>query len=241
MPSPRSFAVGLALLVLAVGAYLGARTTSVFAVRQIDVAGGSPLARAQVRDALRAVEGRSLLEVDAHLLDRRLSKVPQVSSIRFDRAFPHTLSVVVVPERPVLLLRQGKTGWVVSANGRVMRRVTNTRISSLPRMWVPPRVRVVVGETLEPQSGGIAASVFAPLAVAHFPARVQFVRAGARELTLVLRSRMEVRLGTGDDLHVKLAIARRILLAVGALPGGYLDVSVPERPVVRSPESQVSG
>jgi cell division protein FtsQ len=240
-PSPRSVGLGLLIVVLAVSAYAGARVTSVFAVRRIDVVGGSPLVRAQVRDALRPVVGRSLLEVDPTGLDRRLSEVPQVASIRFDRAFPHTLTVAVVPERPVLLLRQGKAGWVVSARGRVVRRVTNTRVSSLPRMWVAPRVRVVLGEMLAPAGGGIAASIFAPLAASRFPARVQFVRADAKELTLVLRSRMEVRLGTVDDMRLKLAIARKILLAVGAQPGGYVDVSVPERPVVRPAYSQVGG
>jgi cell division protein FtsQ len=241
VPSPRSVAVGLALLVVAFAAYVGARTTSVFAVRQIEISGGSPLAREGAADALRPVVGASLLEVDSTLLERRLVQVPQVASVRFDRDFPHTLKVVVVPEHPVLLLRRGKEGWVVSARGRVMRRVTNTRVSTLPRMWVPPRTQVVVGSMLDARSGGLAPAIFGPLAAARFPAHVQFVRAGAKELTLVLRSRMEVRLGGIDDLRLKVAIARRILLAVGAQPGGYVDVSVPERPVVRSAESQVAG
>ncbi|HLM35183.1 MAG TPA: FtsQ-type POTRA domain-containing protein, partial [Gaiellaceae bacterium] len=145
VPSARSVGVGLALLVVAFAAYFGARTMSVFAVRQIEVAGGSPLAREQAADALRPVIGASLLAVDSTLLERRLTQVPQVASVRFDRDFPHTLRVFVVPEHPVLLLRRGKVGWVVSARGRVMRSVTNTRTSSLPRMWVPPRTKVVVG------------------------------------------------------------------------------------------------
>jgi cell division protein FtsQ len=241
VPSVRSVGVGLALLVVAAAAYVGARTLSVFSVRQIEIAGGSPLARQEAADALRPVIGASLLKVDSAVLERRLAAVPQVASVRFDRDFPHRLRVVVVPEHPVLLLRRGKEGWVVSARGRVMRRVTNTRVSSLPRMWVPPGTKVVVGSMLDARSGGLASSIFGPLGAAQFPAHVQFVRGGAKELTLVLRSRMEVRLGGTEDLRLKLAIARRILLAVGAQPGGYVDVSVPERPVVRSPESQVVG
>ena len=239
-PSPRSVAAGLVLIPIAAAAYIGARETSVFAVRQVDIVGASPAVRAQVRIALRPVVGRSLLEVDADVLDRRISDVPQVASIRFDRAFPHTLTVHVTPEQPVLLLRQGRVGWVVSARGRVIRRVKTTRLSSLPRVWVPRGEKVVVGATLPARAGGFAAALFAPLAEARLPARVRFVRAGEKELTLVLRSRMEVRLGNADDLRLKLAIARRILLASGALPGGYLDVSVPERPVVLPSESQVA-
>jgi cell division protein FtsQ len=241
VPSPRSVGIGLALLGVAVVAYLGARATSVFAVRQIEIAGASRLGREQAAEALRPVVGTSLLEVDSALLERRLTDVPQVAAVRFDRAFPHTLRVVVVPEHPVLLLRRGKAGWVVSARGRVLRRVTSTGVSSLPRMWVPPRTKIVVGALLDARSGGVAATIFGPLAAARFPARVEFVRAGPDELTLVLRSRMEVRLGNVDDLRLKLAITRRILLAVGAQPGGYVDVSVPERPVMRPADSQVAG
>ena len=58
-------------------------------------------------------------------------------------------------------------------------------------------------------------------------------------MTLVLDSGLEVRLGDLGDLRLKLAIAKRILQAVGAGPStsGYLDVSVPERPVVKAMNS----
>jgi hypothetical protein len=68
------------------------------------------------------------------------------------------------------------------------------------------------------------------------------VRERGSELTFVLRSGLEVRLGDLGDLRLKLAIARRILQAVGAdaTTTGYLDVSVPERPVIAGPNAQVS-
>jgi cell division protein FtsQ len=241
-PSGRSLALGLLLLALAVGGYLGARETSVFAVRDLEVAGGSPRVKAEVRRALAPELGRSLVRVDGDELERRLAAVPDVLSIRFDRAFPHTLRVVVRPERPALLLRRGAEGWVVSARGRVLRPVRNTRLSSLPRTWVPRNATVRVGELLQPESGGLAAAALAPLAGSRFPGRIHVVRAGKGELTLVLRSGAEVRLGDTGDLRLKLAIARRILLATGAASGGaYIDVSVPERPVLGPIESQVEG
>src|SRR5205807_9537683 len=48
LPSSRSLWVGLALLVLAIGAYAAARQTSTFAVGRIEVSGASPVIRAQV-------------------------------------------------------------------------------------------------------------------------------------------------------------------------------------------------
>ena len=58
----------------------------------------------------------------------------------------------------------------------------------------------------------------------------------------VLRSGLEIRFGDRQDLRLKLAIAPRILatVAVGATRG-YIDVSVPERPVVGSAKSQAGG
>jgi hypothetical protein len=60
------------------------------------------------------------------------------------------------------------------------------------------------------------------------------VLVGAHTLTLELGSGLELRLGDTGDLRLKLAIARRILRTTVAVSdvSGYLDVSVPERPVL---------
>ncbi|HEY3184713.1 MAG TPA: FtsQ-type POTRA domain-containing protein [Gaiellaceae bacterium] len=241
-PSSRSVGLALALLALAVAGYVGARETSVFAVRRIEVAGGTPQVKAAVRAALAPELGRSLLRVDGDELDRRLAPLPAVLSARFDRAFPHTLRIVITPERPVLLLRSGDDGWVVSARGRVLRKVRSTRASPLPRLWVPRTTRVAIGATLAPEDGASAAAALAPVAGTHFPGHIRFVRVGPKELTFVLRSGLQVRLGDGGDLRLKLAVARRILAAVGTdVTVGYVDVSVPERPVLSSVQPQVEG
>src|SRR5579884_381802 len=110
------------------------------------VVGGPRRTQAEVRAALAGELGRSLLRVDGADLDRRLASAYDVVSVSFDRAFPHTLRVRIRAERPVLLLRRGAEGWVVSARGRVLSRVRNTRLSSLPRAWVPASTEVGVGE-----------------------------------------------------------------------------------------------
>ena len=68
------------------------------------------------------------------------------------------------------------------------------------------------------------------------------MRATDKELTLVLRSGLELRLGDAGDLRLKLAVARRILLLQGAeTSADYIDVTVPERPVVGGLNTQVEG
>jgi cell division protein FtsQ len=241
VPSGRSVLVGLLLVAAAVAAYVAARDTRVFAVERIEVTGGPPRVQAEVQRALGGERGRSLLRIDDDVLSRRLAPVPDVLGFRYDRAFPHTLRVAVTPERAVLLLRRGHDAWAVSARGRVLRRVLRPRSSTLPRLFVPRATPVTVGATLARANGAAAAAAVAPLGVARLPARVRLVRSDATELTFVLRSGLELRLGDAGDLRLKLAIARRILLAVGAGSRGYVDVSVPERPVSATGNPQVEG
>ena len=79
----------------------------------------------------------------------------------------------------------------------------------------------------------------APLAGIRFPGRVVSV-ATTEELTLRLSSGLELRMGDVRDVDLKLAVAGRVLplLPQGT---GYLDVSVPHRPVAGPPtlDSQV--
>ena len=73
-------------------------------------------------DALAAEVGKSLLRVDGDTLERRIGSIPTVRAFRFDRAFPHTLRIVVKPEvpRPRLCARADQA-YLVAASGRVIR------------------------------------------------------------------------------------------------------------------------
>jgi cell division protein FtsQ len=243
VPRGRALLAAFGLAALAAGAYAVALETSIFAVRKLEIVGGSPRVQEELRTALAPELGRSLLRIGAGEIDRRALPIPDVIAVSFDRRFPHTLRIRVKAERPVLLLRRGKADtWLVSARGRVMRRLRTPRLSALPRVWVPKATSVSVGETLTPREGGLAAAAVAPLEPGTFPTPVRFVRESGSELTLVLRSGLQVRLGDVGDLRLKLAIAKRILGAVKAdsTSTGYLDVSVPERPVIAGSNAQVS-
>jgi cell division protein FtsQ len=243
IPSVRSLVIGIALALLAVGAYFGARNTSVFAVRTLDVRGGTPELRAQVSAALAGELGTSLLRVSSGDVADQVDAIPGVRSFTYDRAFPHTLRVVVKREVPVLVVRRvpGRDAFLVGASGRVIKMLPHPLLSHLPRLWVTKAVDVEVGAPLPPQLTA-AATALAPLRGAALPGGVAAVRVGKDELTLQLGGGLEVLLGDTGDLRLKLAIARRILRQTGAAAGGigYLDVSVPTRPVLSS-EPQVGG
>ena len=99
----------------------------------------------------------------------------------------------------------------------------------LPRIWLTRDVDVRLGEAL----GGVqlrAVAAVAPLVSRPLPLGVASAVATRGELKLVLRNGLELRLGGSRDLPVKLEVARRVIpQLLGA--GGYLDVSVPDRPV----------
>ena len=222
--------VMLLALVLAgsgVGAYVLARQTSIFALDHIQVEGAPPDVVKQVRATLAPYRGTSLVAFNSGRAGRELSGVAEVASATFDRAFPHTLKVRVRLERPVAVLRQGAEAWLVSASARVIRALKRP-YPRLPRIWVPRSVDIAVNSTL----GGLGAkgvAAVAPLRPLRVGADVRQVLTEGGELTLVLASGTQLRLGDSGDLKLKLSIAKQLLpLTVGST---YVDVSVPERPV----------
>ena len=199
-----------------------------FAVRRVEVRGVQEPVASRVRAALQPVLGTSLVTFDQADAERRLARLPEVAAASFDRSFPHTLRVFVRAGQPVAVLRQGSDAWLASGRARVLRHLTLRPFPGLPRVWLPASIGVEIGQTLD---GDPARAVRALAEVRRFRflIPVQAARASGEELTLVLRSGLELRLGDAADLPLKLEIARRIAaLAPGAR---YVDVSVPERSV----------
>lgn len=213
----------------ALGAYLLAGATSLFAVERLEVRGGSPAVRRSVERVLTVARGESLVGIDLDRLAGLAEELPTVSAVSFDRAFPHTLEVTVVPERPVAVVRRRGEAYLVSARGRVIAGVGRRSHGKLPRIWAGRTVSLEVG-ALAPVELMPAVRAVTPLRRIRFPARVVAVRAAGEDLALRLRSGLQVRLGGREDVLLKLAVAAAVLPKV-APDAEYLDVSVPGRPV----------
>jgi cell division protein FtsQ len=227
----RLLAIAIAAPVVLTGLYFAARDTSTFAVRTVAVRGGTPALQAEVRRTLSPLVGTSLVALDGDSLERRVDALSAVVSSSYDRAFPHTLRVTIVPEVPVAVLHRGKETWLVSARGRTIREIAPGTRLGLPRIWVPTAAEVTPGGFLAADDGGTAAKA---LGLAQgFPARFSTVSFSHDELTMDLRLGVQLRMGEPVDVRLKLAIARR---ALRVLPAGttYLDVSLPQRPVAGS-------
>jgi cell division protein FtsQ len=221
VPTRRSVALGLGIVAFALFAYLLARETPLFAIDRIDVQGASPRVADEVRQALASLVGRPLVGLDGSEVLQRVDALPAVVSASYDRAFPHTLRVRVVPERPAAVVRSGANSWLVSTRGRVMQRLSFHAEPSLPRVWIPAHAQAPLGSILDRSQARVAVALAPRVATATY-----------REGSLVfhLRSGLELLLGTAGDVKLKVAVAER---ALALLPSGstFLDVSVPGRAV----------
>jgi cell division protein FtsQ len=233
LPSVRTIAIAGALLLAAIGLYALARETAMFAIRSVSVESGPPALRAEVRNALASFRGKSLTSLNGAAVIGRVEDLPSVVSASYDRDFPHTLRIRVVPERPVAVVRSGAASWVASARGRVVRTVERGALASLPRIWLPPGARIDPGSFLSGDAGAAARALHAFVS-SRFARRALWARLRDGQLTVGLRSGLELRLGPPTDLPLKIAVVRGVLptLALPAAGGPtYLDVSVPDRPV----------
>jgi cell division septal protein FtsQ len=244
LPSGRSLAIGFALLAAASLLYIGARETSVFAVRSIDVTTEPAGHARRVEAALKPLEGTSLLKLDEDMIAAQLESLPYVHLVGYDRAFPSDLRIRVTVERPVAVLRRADENWLVSEEGRVLRKLERRLRRPLPVVWIPAPAVPEVGAILRtPGAAGVIATL-AEIRAADpkFARRIWYVSTEDNALTLVLHDRFELRLGSASDLALKIAVARRVLAALrsAGTEAGYADLSVPDRPVVgTSLDSQV--
>jgi cell division protein FtsQ len=227
-PTRRSLTLGCAILAVAIGGYLLARETPLFSIDRIEVRGGSPRVAAQVRGALASLTGKSLVGLSGSAVLQRVDALPTVVSASYDRAFPHTLRVTVVPESPAAVLRRGPDSWLISTGGSVVERLASTALPKLPRIWISTRTPVGIGTDVT-GSGAAKAAHAAGLAGA-FAARVASAAITNGILVFHLRSGLQLLLGDGSDIKLKVAVARHVL---PLLPAGstFLDVSIPGRPV----------
>ncbi len=241
LPSGRVLALAFGFLAAGVLAYLGARETSVFAVRSIRINGAPPRVAAHVRVALASLDGRSLVGLDRNAVEHRLASLPDVAAATVDRDFPHTLRVAVIPAHSIAVLRRGPSAWIVSSDGRVIRTAGRLASPKLPRIWVRRAATVDQGAAVGDADAARAVAALATARRARFTARIATVRAADHELTFVLPGGLELRFGNAVDLPLKLAVVKRLLpLLRGA--SAYVDVTVPERPVAGgNPQVSTSG
>jgi cell division septal protein FtsQ len=238
--SRRALAVVGGLVAASSVAYAAARETSLFAVRTIEVSGAPPEVAGEIRAALQDLRGESLVAIDPDDVRALLLELPSVRLAFVDRSFPHRLVITVTPERPLALLRAGSEGWVVSADGRVLREVESRALSGLPRIRLASGRSLRPGERVGDPPVALALRLLRAMP-SGFPVRVLSAEAREGEVSLVVEGWVRIRLGRPVDLAAKLAAAAAVLRTIPPEERavlGYLDASVAER-VVAADKSQL--
>jgi cell division protein FtsQ len=241
VPVRRAALIALAS-VAAVGlAYVIARETPLFAVKDLEIVGASPDVRQDVGGVIDELAGTSLVKIDPAAVERDLRALPSVLDVSVDRSFPHALRVAVVPERPLAVVRDGQAAWIVSRRGHVIRAVERGSRPVLPRIRSTAAAGLSPGEQVADAGARVLLRVLADVP-ADFPARIRAARGDEGGFTLMLGAETELRLGSADDLGLKLAAASAVLRTMSEDERqelAYLDVRLPQRVVVLD-KSQVS-
>lgn len=218
--------------------YLGARETPVFAVRSIEVSGGSAAVRAAARQAAAPAAGESLVALDGGALVGELEALPTVRSASFDRAFPSTLRIFVQPELPLVIVRIGPDSWILSERGRVIEPARPEEVDRLPQFRLPDTVAPLHPGAFVTDPRALTILRALALAPKGFPARLDNVRLESNALAIRLRAPwgdLGLRFGEPVDVELKFAVAALVLRSLNAEERssvGYVDVSLPERAIV---------
>ena len=217
------------------GGYKLLEMSSAFAVDHVAVTGAPPGLRTAIESAVSSTaDGHSLLTVDRGAIEQRLDQMPYVKSVSIDRAFPHTLGVSVQVEHPAIAVEIAKTAYLVAPDGRVLES-RSTPPTHLPIVQLPTGTTLLVGRG----SGDV--NVEAALSVLRqaSPDFVQLIGRITEQqphdglITAVVGRRLKLRLGTPDQLPLKLAVVERVMRRITRAQRAevaYIDVSAPGRP-----------
>ncbi len=222
------------MLATVLGLYALARTSSLFAVRQVEVYGVPPALSRTIGREVEPFEGRSLVGLDSAGVERAVLSIPDVKSVAIDRDFPNTLRIFAERELHVAVLRSGNRAWLVAASNKVVRQIPLGRAEGLPRIWQSQSVPVLVGEPISDPHMQKAIAVLSALRRSRYRIPLTNVITAEGTLTLVTSSRIQLRFGDPTQAALKLAVVKKILPGLGYPPSGsigYLDVSLPIRPV----------
>ena len=209
--------------------------SSAFAVDSVRVTGAPPARERQIHAAVeQQAQGRNLLSVDRGAIAGSLSNMPYVRSVSVDRAFPHTLAVTVRVEHPSMVVTVGKSYYLVAPDGRVLE-MRSKAPAGLPAVSLPAGTTLLVGSTTGDANVRAALSV-----LSHTPAgfrgrvgRITKLTADSGTVSALVGTHITLRLGTPDDLALKLAVVQRVMRRITGQQRhdlSYIDVSAPGRP-----------
>ena len=220
----------LALPLLA-GGWMWLRTSSLVAVRSVQLSGVRGPEHAEIEAALRAAAHRmSTLAVNVGALRAAVSSYPVVRAVEAFPRFPHGLRIEVLEQLPVAALDVDGARTAAAGDGVVLGAALLS--GSLPSIDGSFRARP--GRPLQSSFARAALAVMglAPAPLARHVARVYSAAYG---LTLQMRNGLLVYFGDAGAARAKWTSLARVLADTSSAGAVYVDVRLPQRPAAGFP------
>jgi len=116
----------VALVVVAVVAFLWLRSSSVFAVDTVTASATVHVTKEEIAEAVAPARGQSLLRISTGDIERTLALVPYARSVDVHRKFPNGLDVQIQEyEAAARVQAANGTWWLVADDGRILEKVGN--------------------------------------------------------------------------------------------------------------------
>jgi cell division protein FtsQ len=218
----------IVVLLLAVAVVLVERSALV-GLEEVEVVGTARLDPDTVLDAADLTLGTSTLRLRLGAVEERVEALPLVRDASARRLDPLTVRIAVRERQPVLNVVAGRQAVLVDRDGIVL---AEGQVDGLP----------VIRLQDAPPAPGEEVTATPALANAHAtwrslsgPLRAEVERYeadGPDELSLVLRSGVEVRFGRADRVDEKVRALGAVLDDVGVADVAIIDVRAPGAPVV---------
>jgi len=224
-PGPRVLIALVALVLVAGGAYVWLRDSSLVSVQRVRITGVSGPDAGRIRAALRtAARNMTTLDVRLGQLRTAVAPYPVVQRVDASTRFPHGMTIHVTEHVPVATVLAGGRRIAVSPDGTLLHDVTPSGPLPTIVLPVPPGGARLTG----PAADEVRLLAAAPY---RLLARVATVSTGsAHGLTAVLRAGPSLYFGTVGQLALKWSAATGVLADHGSAGALYIDVSVPARP-----------
>jgi cell division protein FtsQ len=223
-PRPLALAAALAILLVAGGAWLWLRDSSLVAVNRVTVTGESGPDAGQIRLALTAAaRNMTTLDVQMNQLRMAVEPYPVVKDLSVSTQFPHGMRIRVIEQVPVAVVSAGGQRIAVAGDGTLLHDVIPA--ASLPTITLgvmPGGARLTGAARTE--ASLVAAAPYELLA------RIgQVFTAAPHGLVVALRNGPSIYFGSAGRLGAKWAAAAAVLADPSSDGAPYIDVTVPGR------------
>lgn len=191
-------------IMLSLGLALFLRS-SAFTVQHVIVQGLKSSPESEILKLASGIQGQNLFLFDQEALTHKITLHPLVKSVQFQRKLPQTLVIMVTERTPVALVVVPKGVLEVDSEGTFLR-----RLESWPKNDSPVLTGIDLKDTVGPGQNLANPSLMAALdllgqAPVELLAQIGELHVDTiQQMTIYLRSGVEVRLGQASDWKTKL-------------------------------------